>query len=252
MPKASLADAGSTPPQAAWYSSSDSVKQIDRRIEAGIGPIGLGQSRADLQAIGRAGLGIAVETFQLGKLLIGQRLLGDMAERGQQFGNQPRLAGRPLALPRPPHGGQRPLDVRPGLVLDFRGAALDEQFQEVEGPAVHLGLGAVRAATMRSTIESAVASSRTSPSTPDMLLQERIDLAGRVAEDRIAQSGQEAEVARGGIELLELIEIALRLAGFFEECRKGVQDFHVQFAGRRLLAVVAPLPGLQLRRRAIG
>ena len=96
---------------------------------------------------------------------------------------------------------------------------------------------------MLSMIESAVASSRTSPNTPDMRLQERVDLAGRVAEDRIAQSGQEAEVVRGRVELLELIEVVHRMDGFLEERRECVQYLHVQLAGRRLLSVP---PGSQL------
>ena len=70
-------------------------------------------------------------------------------------------------------------------------------------------------------------------------MQERIDLAGRLADHRVGQPGQQAEVARGRVELLHKVEVVLRLARFLEQGREGQEHFVVQLAGRRL---IGPLP----------
>ena len=181
-------------------------------------------------------------------LLGGQLRLGDVAQA--RPGNRPSAAARrrttaagtPAAAPPgpfrragragsalPPRGARRALPAGPGPAGRRRSSPAGGPWR------------------VCSTIESAVASSRTSPSTPRHALQERIDLAGRVADHRVGQAGQQAEVARLAVELLQLPEVVLRLGRLLEQRREDQQHFLVQFAGH---VAVAALPRLELLRAA--
>lgn len=141
--------------------------------------------------------------------------------------------------------------MRARLVLDFGGTALDEHFQEVQRPLVDGPLGPP--ADRRDPLDQGVGRGLVADLAEHAGhgLQEGINLAGRMAHDRVGQDGQQAEVARGAVELSELIEVVSRPAGLLQQGGEGQQHFGVQLAGGRLLragnVLVIPLPGLELR-----
>ena len=95
---------------------------------------------SDVEAVYRTAQDLAVQGRQLTDLLLGERRQGDAAQPGQEIGHQPRFAVGPLALEGSLHGGQGPLAMRARLVEQFAAPPLDQQFQQVQGPLVDIGL----------------------------------------------------------------------------------------------------------------
>ena len=86
-------------------------------------------AQAQMQPVEAAFFLLGIEPFQLARLLLGQRLVGDVAERVEELGHEPLLALDPAAVEGSLQRFESLVTVRAGLVLQLRCPAPGQHFQ---------------------------------------------------------------------------------------------------------------------------
>ena len=214
-------------------------ERIDGLVAAGGNPQRPCQAVGDVQPVEGAGDLLVVQGLQLPNPLVGQFRMGDRSQGGQQIGHQARLAFGPLALEGPLECGHCRVGVRAGLIQQLGRPALDQRLQQVERPLVDRGLGPL--ADLGQMLQERIGRRLVSDFGKDGAgrlhpFEEGVDLGRGVPHHGVGQAGQQAEIARRLVELLELAQVVLGLAGLLEDRREGPDHVGVQLAGHASLA----------------
>ena len=157
-----------------------------------------------------------MQFLQLPQLFLRQRSLRNGAEIGEEVGHEARFAGKPFALERALQRGQRRLGMWARLVLQLRRPPFDQAFEQIESAAIDGRAGAladldeIGAEFIDRGLVADLGEERMHTA------EEGIDLLRRVSDNSIGQSGQQTEIVRRLVELLEQPQMVLRRTGFFQ------------------------------------